>query len=384
LEGDYAINAETVKKYNQFQTPCFVVERGRLLKNCETLEKVKTRTGVMILLALKGFAMYSVFDDIRDYLDGVCASSPHEARLGREEFKKDVHAFAAAYSKKDYDEICRYANHIVFNSMDQYQRFERKKGVEYGLRVNPRHSEIDVAIYDPCAPFSRLGIISDNLPDKLPDGITGLHMHTLCEKNSDAFSRTFHAAEKQFADHFKQCSWINFGGGHHITRDDYDIDLLCDTLNGAKDRYNAELYLEPGEAVALNTGFLVASVLDIVDNGMKIAIVDTSAAAHIPDVLEMPYRPHIIGSGKSDEKLYTYRIGGLSCLAGDIIGDYSFDRPLAVGDKLIFTDMAHYSMVKTNTFNGLTLPHIIYYDESLDKVLHKKSFGYETFKERLS
>ncbi len=384
MEGDNVIDAQTVQKYNQFQTPCFIVERGRLLKNCETLDTVKKRTGAKILLALKGFAMYSVFDDIGDYLDGVCASSPHEARLGREEFKKEVHAFAAAYSQKDYNDICQFANHIVFNSIDQYKRFELKDTIDYGLRINPRHSEIDVAIYDPCAPFSRLGIISDNLPDRLPEGITGLHMHTLCEKNSDAFSRTLMAAEEQFSEQFKQCSWINFGGGHHITREDYDIDLLCDTLNEFKTRYKAELYLEPGEAVALNTGFLTATVLDVVDNGMKIAIVDTSAAAHMPDVLEMPYRPYIIGSGKPHEKAHSYRLGGLSCLAGDIIGDYSFDKPLAVGDKLIFTDMAHYSMVKTNTFNGLTLPDIIYYDEANDKILHHKTFGYENFKNRLS
>lgn len=372
-----------------FPTPSFAVDRVLLKKNLEILDSVQKRTGAKILLALKGYAMFSSFPIVREYLHGICASSPHEARLGREEFRKEVHSFAAAYSEADFIELAELSDHIVLNSMSQYERFlpliKKYAGrIEFGLRINPEHRETEVEMYDPCAPLSRLGITRKNFPDRLPEHISGLHMHTLCQQNSDALTRTVEAAEKSFGGFFSQCKWVNFGGGHHITRADYDIDLLCKTINDFKAKYGVEIYLEPGEAVALNTGFLVSTVLDIIDNGMRIAILDTSAAAHMPDVLEMPYRPHVIDSGQPGEYSHTYRLAGLSCLAGDVIGDYSFNDPLKIGDRLVFTDMAIYSMVKTNTFNGIKLPDIYYYDSESGEILHKKSFGYDDFRGRLS
>jgi len=372
-----------------FPTPSFVIDRVLLRKNLGILDSVQKRTGAKILLALKGFAMFSSFPLVREYLHGICASSPHEARLGREDFGKEVHSFAAAYSETDFVELAELSDHIVLNSMSQYERFlpliKKYAGkIEFGLRINPEHRETEVEIYDPCAPNSRLGITRKNFPDKLPEYISGLHFHTLCQQNSDALARTVEAAEKSFGKFFHKCNWVNFGGGHHITRPDYDIDLLCKTITDFKKRYNVHVYLEPGEAVALNAGFLVSQVLDIIDNGMQIAILDTSAAAHMPDVLEMPYRPHVINSGQPGELSHTYRLAGLSCLAGDVIGDYSFKEPLSIGDRLIFTDMAIYSMVKTNTFNGIKLPDIYYYDSGTEEVLHRKTFGYADFRGRLS
>lgn len=384
MEGDFS-----VIDFSSFKTPSFVVDQVLLRKNLEILKAVKERTGAAILLALKGFAMHSTFPLVSQYLDGTCASSPHEARLGREEFGGQVHTFAAAYSREDFIELLELSNHIVFNSVNQYKEFysdvEKNSGkIKFGLRINPQHRETEVEIYDPCAPFSRLGITAQNFPKKLPPHISGLHMHTLCQQNSDALERTIIAAEKKFGTFFHQCNWVNFGGGHHITRADYDLDLLCKTINLFKEKYKVQVYLEPGEAVALNTGFLVSTVLDVTNNGMDIAILDTSAAAHMPDVIEMPYRPHIIGSGMPEEYRYTYRLSGLSCLAGDIMGDYSFPEPLKPGQRLVFTDMAIYSMVKTNTFNGISLPDIYYYDSNEKRVLHRKSFTYNDFKDRLS
>ena len=276
--------------FSRFETPSFVVDRVLLNKNLGILKDVKERTGASILLALKGFAMYSTFPLISQYLDGTCASSPHEARLGREEFGGEVHSYAAAYSRKDFTELLELSNHIVFNSMNQYREFlpeveKNSDNINFGLRINPQHRETEIEIYDPCAPFSRLGITGENLPEELPPHITGLHMHTLCQKNSDALERTVSAADEKFSSLFHQCRWVNFGGGHHITREDYDIDLLCRTINLFKKKYNFKVYLEPGEAVALNTGFLVSTVLDVINNGMDIAVLDTSAAAHMPDVI---------------------------------------------------------------------------------------------------
>jgi len=372
-----------------FPTPSFVVDRVLLRKNLEILDSVQKRTGVKILLALKGYAMFSTFPLVREYLHGICASSPNEARLGREDFGREVHSFAAAYSEADFIELAALSDHIVLNSMSQYEKFlslikKNAGNIEFGLRINPEHRETEVEMYDPCAPLSRLGITQKNFPDRLPEYISGLHFHTLCQQNSDALARTVEAAEKPFGKFFHECKWVNFGGGHHITRADYDIDLLCKTITDFKNKYNVQVYLEPGEAVALNTGFLVSQVLDIIDNGMKIAILDTSAAAHMPDVLEMPYRPHVINSGQPGEFSHTYRLAGLSCLAGDVIGDYSFHEPLTIGTRLIFTDMAIYSMVKTNTFNGIKLPDIYYFDSGSGEILHRKSFGYDDFRGRLS
>lgn len=372
-------------------TPCFVVDKAALKENTAILDRVIKATGAKILLALKGFAMFSVFDVLRLTLAGVCASSPHEARLGKEAMGGEVHCFAAAYSPKDLHDFLEYSDHIVFNSFSQWQRFgsvvkAAEKAVSCGIRINPEHSEGKVALYDPCAPGSRLGVRRSDFRSDLLEGIEGLHFHTLCEQNVDALERTLGKVEEAFGEFIPAMKWINFGGGHHITRSDYDVDRLCRLITEFKERYPnlQEIYLEPGEAVALDTGFLVASVLDIIENDMPIAILDSSAATHMPDVLEMPYRPEIINAGRPNEKTHTYRLGGLSCLAGDVIGEYSFDHPLEIGEKLVFTDMAHYSMVKTNTFNGIKLPSIAWYDPVVDGLCVVRSFGYEDYKNRLS
>ncbi len=371
------------------KTPCFVVDRALLRKNLEILDRVRRETGVKILLAQKAFSMFSVYPLLAGTLDGTCASSPHEARLGREEFGKEVTAFAAAYSRQDLEELLSCCNHVIFNSFSQWKRFrdltEKTSGVKFGLRCNPEHSEGQTPLYDPCAPKSRLGIRHADFAGESLEGITGLHVHNLCEQNADAFERTLAAFEKTFADIIPQMQWINFGGGHHITRPDYDVPLLCRLLNSFRERWNiSELYLEPGEAVALDAGYLVATVLDIVRNEMDIAILDTSAEAHMPDVLEMPYRPNIIGAGQPSEKKYTYRLAGHSCLAGDVIGDYSFDEKLEIGRKVVFLDMAHYTMVKTNTFNGLQLPSIALFDSQTHEYRVVREFDYSDFKSRLS
>lgn len=370
-------------------TPCFVVDEGRLAANLAVLDAVQQATGAKILLALKAFAMFAAFPLLRAVLKGVCASSPHEARLGREEFGGEVHAFAAAYSQADIADLVRWADHIVFNSFAQWQRFGplvRAGGpaIACGIRVNPEHGEAPCPLYDPCAPGSRLGVrVKDFQPDLL-DGISGLHFHTLCEQNADALERTLAAFEERFGPYLNQMAWVNFGGGHHITRPDYDVSRLIGLIKGFKARYGVDVYLEPGEAVALNAGILVASVLDIVDADMPIAILDTSAATHMPDVLEMPYRPEVIGAGPPGATAHTYRLTGLSCLAGDVIGEYGFNTPLSVGDKLAFTDMAHYSMVKTNTFNGIKLADLALYRPDTGDLRLVRRFGYADFKSRLS
>ncbi len=368
-------------------TPCYVVDLRRLQRNLEILADVKNRTGCRILLALKGFAMFSVFPLLRQYLDGVCASSPHEARLGREEFGGEVHVFAAAYSDTDIKELISVADHLTFNSLSQWQLHKpvvSQHNIQCGLRVNPEHSEGHTPIYDPCRPGSRLGILAKDMQADLLDNISGLHFHTLCEHNSDALARTLPVFEEKFGRYLNRMEWINFGGGHHITREDYDIDLLCELIIDFKKKYDVEVYLEPGEAIALEAGILVTTVLDVVHNEQDIAILDTSAAAHMPDVLEMPYRPDIAGAGEPGELTHTCQLAGHSCLAGDIIGDYSFDRKLKRGDKLAFLDMAHYTMVKNTTFNGLQLPSIAIYNSEADDLIMVRRFGYEDFKNRLS
>ena len=372
-------------------TPCFVVDAQRLAANLAVLEGVKKRTGAKILLALKGFAMFSTFGLLRTVLDGVCASSPHEARLGREEFGKEVHAFAAAYSEEDIRDIAAVADHLLFNSFAQRERFletakaeaaRQGRSIEFGLRVNPEHSEGAVPIYDPCSPGSRLGIRRSAFEGHNLNGISGLHFHTLCEQDAAPLARTLAVIEEKFGAYFSGLRWLNMGGGHHITRPGYDVDLLCRSVTHVRETYGLEVYLEPGEAVALNTGVLVSTVLDVVEADMPVAILDTSAAAHMPDVLEMPYRPEVVGAGKPGEKAWTCRLAGKSCLAGDVIGEYAFDAPLRVGDRLIFLDMAHYSMVKTNTFNGLGLPGIALVEGGALRMVRR--FGYEDFKGRLS
>lgn len=380
-------------------TPCFVVDEARLLSNLAVLTSVRERTGAKILLALKGFAMFSTFGLLRDGLQGVCASSPHEARLGREEFGKEVHVFAAAYSDDDIREIAPLADHIVFNSFAQrYSCLETARNIaaaagrniEFGLRVNPEHSEGTTPLYDPCAPGSRLGIRAADFARHSLEGISGLHFHTLCEQDAAPLARTLAVVEERFGQYFSGLRWLNFGGGHHITRPGYDLDLLCDCVTRVRAAYGLEVYLEPGEAVALNAGVLAAMVLDVVEADMPVVVLDTSAAAHMPDVLEMPYRPGVIGAGnagegaEAGEKAWTCRLAGKSCLAGDVIGEYSFDRPLRAGDRLIFLDMAHYSMVKTTTFNGLGLPSIALLDKDSRALRMVRRFGYEDFRTRLS
>jgi carboxynorspermidine decarboxylase len=373
---------------DKIQTPCYVVDETALKRNLEVLGNIQRRTGCKIIMALKGFAMFSLFPLVRQFLGGVAASSLNEARLGHEEFGKAVHVYSPAYKDSEFPELLGYAQHVVFNSFSQWDRFKplitaQTSGVHCGIRVNPQHSEVKNALYDPCSRFSRLGVTRKQFRPDLLDGITGLHFHTLCELNADALDRTLRVFEDQFGEFLKDMRWVNFGGGHHITRKDYDIELLCRTIEDFKNRHPLEVYLEPGEAVALNTGVLVASVLDIIHNEMDIAILDTSAAAHMPDVLEVPYRPKILGAGQPGEYPYTYRLGGLTCLAGDVIGEYAFPKPLFVGSKLVLMDMAHYTMVKNNAFNGLGLPSIAIHNRHRQIQLIR-CFGYEDYRNRLS
>ena len=372
--------------FNLLKTPCYVVDESLLLKNLELLKEVQDRTDCSILLAQKGFSMYSVYPLIGKYLKGVTSSSLFEAKLGYEEMGKEVHIYAPAYREDEFDEIIKYSDHIVFNSFNQWNKFKYKiknanKHIECGIRINPEYAEIETDIYNPCFENSRLGTTLDNFLEENLEGIDGLHFHTMCEQNSDTLERTLKVVEDKFGKYLKGMKWLNFGGGHHITRPNYDVEKLIRCILYMKEKYDLKIYLEPGEAVALNTGYLVSTVLDTVKNNMDIAIMDTSAACHMPDVLEMPYRPNIINSGMPNEKKYTYRLGGPTCLAGDIIGDYSFEEPLKPGDKLVFCDMAHYSMVKNNTFNGINLPDIVLWGKEGAKVI--KTFDYEDFKRRL-
>ncbi len=373
---------------DEVPTPCFVVDEAKLKKNLQILDDVQVRSGCRILLALKGFAMFSLFPLIKKTLKGVCASSPHEARLGREEFGREVHTFAAGYSRADIEDLLPLSDHLIFNSFSQWKRFrplveQSATEIQCGLRVNPEHSEAEVALYDPCAPGSRLGIRAQDFEKETLAGISGLHMHTLCEQSADALARTLEAFEAKFGKYLYGLEWVNFGGGHHITRADYNVELLCNLISRIKKQYGVEVYLEPGEAVVLNAGYLVASILDIINNEIDIAILDVSAATHMPDVLEMPYRPEIAEADLPGEQPFTFRLAGHSCLAGDIIGDYSFASPLAVGDKVIFLDMAHYTMVKTNTFNGLQLPALALLKENQELEIIRR-FGYADYKNRLS
>lgn len=373
-------------------TPCYVVDEAKLIRNLELLKKVQEEAGCRILLAQKAFSMFYEYPLIGQYLAGTTASGLYEARLGREEMGKENHVFSPGYREQEMDEIVSVCDHVIFNSFSQLKKYrDRCVGrTSIGLRINPECStQGDHAIYDPCAPGSRLGVTPENFkkalledPDAL-EGVEGLHFHTLCEQNSDDLERTLRAAEEKFGDYIGQMKWLNMGGGHHITREDYDVELLIRCVRRVKDTYGVEVYLEPGEAVALNAGYLVTEVLDVVDNGIRTLILDASAACHMPDVLEMPYRPPLKDSGEPGEKAYTYRLSSCTCLAGDVIGDYSFDREIGPGDRLCFEDMAIYSMVKNNTFNGIGLPHIAVLSAGGDcRVI--RSFGYDDFKCRLS
>ncbi len=372
--------------FSKVQTPCYVIDEGKLIKNLEILKGIQDRTGCKILLAQKAFSCYHLYSLIGEYLSGTACSGLFEARLGFEEMGKENHVFCAGYRENEIDEIISYCDDIIFNSFAQLDKYRDRvlgAGKKIGLRINPEYSTQDVhEIYDPCSPKSRLGIINKNFDRENLYGVTGLHFHTLCEQNSDDLEKTLDAVEEKFGDVLKNMQWVNFGGGHHVTREDYDIPRLERCIHRMQEKYGLEVYIEPGEAVALNAGYLVTEVLDIVRNDILIAILDCSASCHMPDVLEMPYRPPLRNSGKPYEKIYTYRLGSQTCLAGDVIGEYSFDRPLEISDRLVFEDMAIYSMVKNNTFNGMALPAILLYrkDGSVETL---RKFGYSDFKERL-
>ena len=368
------------------RTPYFLVDETRLIQNLELLQDVSRRAGCKILLAQKAFSLYACYPLIRRYLAGSTASGLHEARLGHEEFTGETHVFSPAYRPDEWDELMGYADHVVFNSPAQVRRFApaaRAAGKSTGLRLNPECSTQEGhAIYDPCAPCSRLGTTAGQFdPAHLPL-IDGLNFNTRCEQDADALEITVQAVERKFGRYLPGLRWLNLGGGHHITRPGYDVERLVRLVRRLREQYGVEIYLEPGEAVVLNAGFLLSQVLDTVHNGMDIAILDASAACHMPDVLEMPYRPPVQGAGAPGEKAYTCRLAGPTCLAGDVIGDYSFDRPLRPGDTVVFEDMALYTMVKTNTFNGINLPALaLRRTDGTVEVL--RTFGYEDFKTRL-
>lgn len=370
-----------------FRTPYFLVDETRLRQNLSCLKEVMDRTGCKILLAQKAFSMFYCYPLIRTYLSGTTASGLYEARLGYEAFGKETHVFSPAYREDEFDELLQYADDFVFNSPSQLKKYglrAKKAGKSIGLRINPECSTQDGhAIYDPCAPGSRLGTTYEQFDESLLPLLDGLHFHTLCEQNADALETTVEAFLLKFGRYLPKMKWINLGGGHHITRADYDVERLIRIILRLKDQYGVEVYLEPGEAVVLNAGFLVSQVLEIVHNKLDIAILDTSAACHMPDVLEMPYRPPVQNSAKPGEKAYTYRLAGPTCLAGDVIGDYAFDAPLSPGDVVVFEDMALYTIVKTNTFNGMPLPSIVWRDKNGVQQLIR-SFSYADFKSRLS
>ncbi|MDO3382089.1 carboxynorspermidine decarboxylase [Gilvimarinus algae] len=373
-------------------SPCFVVDRAAVEDNLKILNRVGRESGAKVLAALKAFSCWSLGDLFNQYLWGSCASGVNEARLAREYYGGEVHTYSAAYKDADLLQVVELSDHVLFNSLSQWQRFKDKclaakecrPGLEFGLRINPEHSEGEVELYDPCAPKSRMGVPRSQFGDTLPEGITGLHFHTLCEQDVPPLKRTIAAVEEKFGAFLPQLTWVNFGGGHHISREDYQVDELIALLKAFSEKYQLQVYIEPGEATALRSGVLVAEVLDTFVSTVPQAILDTSATCHMPDTLEMPYRADILGAGLANELAHTYRLGGMTCLAGDVIGDYSFAHPLEVGQRLVFEDMAHYTMVKTTTFNGINLPSIALWDSRTDQLEVIRDFGYEDFKTRLS
>ncbi|HFI0173764.1 TPA: carboxynorspermidine decarboxylase [Streptococcus suis] len=374
-------------RIEQVPTPAYVIDEAKLVNNLEILKSVQERTDCKVLLAQKAFSMYATYPLISKYLAGTTASGLYEAKLGREEFGGEVHVFAPAFKDADLEEILEIADHIVFNSARQLHMHVdkcRAAGVSVGLRINPECSTQDEhALYDPCATGSRFGVTIDKLSPDLIDMVDGLHFHTLCEQDADDLKTTLDAVEAKFGPYLHRIKWLNMGGGHHVTREDYDLDLLISSIQHMQETYGLEVYIEPGEAIALNAGYLVTEVLDIVENGIETLVLDASATCHMPDVLEMPYRPPLRNGFEAGEKEFTYRLSSNTCLTGDIIGDYSFEKPVEIGDKLYFEDMAIYSFVKNNTFNGIGLPSLVLMDQTGDcRII--KSFGYEDFKGRLS
>ena len=381
-------------KWQEIPTPCYVVDEKKLKQNLKILQNLEQETGCHVLLAQKAFSMFSLYPLIGQYISGTTASGIFEARLGKEEMGKENHVFAPAYKEKDMEELVQICDHIIFNSFAQYEKYKEmcresakvrkdKKAVSVGIRINPQCSTQEGhEIYDPCGYASRLGVTEEQFREDLLEGVEGLHFHTLCEQNADDLVTTFQAFEKKFGKYLHRMKWLNMGGGHHITRGNYQIETLKKLIRYIRETYPVEVYLEPGEAIALNAGYLVTEVMDIVHNDMDILILDASAACHMPDVLEMPYRPPLAKGFEAGEKQYTYRLSSMTCLAGDVIGDYSFEQPIRIGDRLVFEDMAIYSMVKNNTFNGMPLPGIalLKEDGSVEMV---REFGYDDFKMRL-
>ncbi|MCP5486347.1 MAG: carboxynorspermidine decarboxylase, partial [Spirochaetales bacterium] len=370
-------------------TPIHIIDEGALRRNMEILSRVQRESGAKIIHALKAFAQHSVFPVMREYLPGATASSLHEARLAREEFGGEVHVCAPAYVAEEFSDLLELADHLVFNSASQWETFRErtlasKQTIECGLRINPQHSEVKTRLYDPCAPGSRLGVTAEHMTEKLMRGLSGIHFHTLCEMGLEPLVRTLEVVEKKFNKWFDRIQWINFGGGHHITRPDYDTDGLIELIRAFRQKYGLTVYMEPGEASVIRTGVLVARVLDVIPGSPPIAMLDVSATAHMPDTLEMPYRPDILDASEPEERSYTYALGGPTCLAGDAIGHYSFDNRLEVGSLLFFLDMSHYTMVKNTQFNGVRLPSIAIADTKTGRLEVVREFGYEDFRARLS
>ncbi|MGN0384653.1 MAG: carboxynorspermidine decarboxylase [Lachnospiraceae bacterium] len=377
-----------MQELDNLQTPCYVVDEEKIIDNLKILQRVEKESGCHILLAQKAFSMFSLYPLIGEYISGTTASGLYEARLGAQEMGKENHVFAPAYKEEHMKELVKICDHIIFNSFAQYEKYkEMCKDVSVGIRINPMYSTQEGhAIYDPCAPGSRLGVVREQFREDLKygeGGIEGLHFHTLCEQNAEDLVKTFRAVEEQFGPWLHKVKWLNMGGGHHITRPDYQVEVLIELIQYIKEKYDVEVYLEPGEAIALNAGYLVTEVMDKVQNTCEILVLDASAACHMPDVLEMPYRPPLRGGYPAGEKPFTYRLSSLTCLAGDVIGDYSFEKEIKVGDRLVFEDMAIYSMVKNNTFNGIPLPDIVLLTGNKEYKLIRR-FSYEDFKGRLS
>ncbi|AKF25207.1 carboxynorspermidine decarboxylase [Sulfurovum lithotrophicum] len=375
-------------KIDHLPSPCWLLEEEKLIENLELLQEIKEKSGAKILLALKGYALWKSFPLIRQYLDGCCASGLHEARLAREEFNREVHTYSPAFKEEEIGEIASLSQHLVFNSPAQFRRFaaqakEANPSLSLGLRINPEYSESPKEIYNPCGLHSRLGTTIQNFDESILETCEGLHFHALCEQDSSSLEKVLEHFDMKFGTYLSKMKWINFGGGHHITRKGYDVEKLVTLIRDFKARYDVEVYLEPGEAVGWETGPLIATVLDIIHNGIDIAILDTSAEAHMPDTIIMPYRAEVRGAGEAGDKAHTYRLAGNTCLAGDIMGDYSFDEPLKVGDRIFFEDQMHYTMVKATTFNGVKLPAIAI--QRLDGTIEVvREFSYEDFKKRLS
>jgi carboxynorspermidine decarboxylase len=374
--------------FTQFPSPCYVLDEARLRRNMEILDRVQQESGAKIICALKGYSLWASFGIIKQYLHGTTASGLYEAKLGHEEFGGEVHVYSPAFTEGDMGEILEIADHLSFNSFSQWQRFKpmvqnSSRKVSCGIRINPEYSEVETPLYDPCVPFSRLGVTKAEFKPELLDGLEGLHFHSLCGKGADTLERTVAVIEQNFGEYLPRMKWVNFGGGHHITKASYDVDGLIAVVRRFREKWGVEVILEPGEAVGWQTGWLVSSVVDTLHNGMPIGILDISVSAHMPDCLEMPYRPEILGAAEAGELPYTYRLGGTTCLAGDVIGDYSFEKPLEVGSTVVFDDMIHYTIVKTTMFNGVKHPSIgiLREDGSFDVV---REFGYSDFKARNS